>query len=83
MGTRSARRLEQVIAMFPLRRAEILQLALSDPVFRGMSEDLSDAHESIGRFVRLPGSQDRPEITEYRAIIAELEAEVRRYLSSG
>jgi hypothetical protein len=75
-------RLGRVVDMFPSRKADILQLALSDPVFFGLSEDLWDAHDSLGRFEALPNPQGRPEIAEYRAIIAELEAEVRRYLAS-
>jgi hypothetical protein len=68
--------------MFPARKHELLRLSLSDPVFRDLSEDLSDAHESLAHFLSLSGTEERPEVAEYRAIIADLEAEVRQYVSS-
>jgi hypothetical protein len=67
--------------MFPSRKQDILQLSLKDPEFRSLGEDLWDAHESLDRFLALPDASRRPEVVEYRTIIAELEAEVRHYLS--
>jgi uncharacterized protein YdcH (DUF465 family) len=68
--------------MFPARKQEILQLSLKDPVFRGLCEDLCDAHDSLGHFLARSEERERPEVAEYRALIAELEAEVRAYVAS-
>jgi hypothetical protein len=68
--------------MFPSRKQEILQRSLKDPVFRGLCEDLCDAHDSLGHFLALSEARERPEVAEYRAIIADLETEVRAYLAS-
>lgn len=76
-------RLDPVLIMFPARKHEILRLSLKDPVFRSLSDDLCDAHDSLGHFLALSQAGERPEVTEYRAIIAELEAEVRRYIKAN
>jgi hypothetical protein len=68
--------------MFPAKKHELLRLSLKDPVFRSLCEDLCDAHDSLARFLSLSGIPERPEVAEYRAIIAELEAEVRVYIAS-
>jgi hypothetical protein len=81
-ATEATTRLGRVLAMFPSRKQEILQLSLRDPDFRSLSEDLSAAYSSLARFVTLSEAGERPEVAEYRAIIAELEAEVRAYLAS-
>ncbi len=80
-ATEATTRLGRVLAMFPSGKQEILQLALKDPVFRDLGEDLNDAHDSLGHFLALSGEGERPEVAEYRAIVAELEAEVRAYLA--
>lgn len=59
-----------------------MRLFLSDPVFRGLSEDLCEAHASLARVMLLSPSGERPEVAEYHAIIAELEAETRAYVES-
>lgn len=76
-------RLGPVLVMFPARKQELLRLSLKDPVFRSLSDDLCDAHESLARFLALSEREERPEVAEYRVIIAELEAEVRRYIESN
>jgi hypothetical protein len=68
--------------MFPGRKQELLRLSLKDPVFRSLCEDLCDAHDSLARFLALAETGERPEVAEYRAIIAELEAEARAYIES-
>jgi hypothetical protein len=69
--------------MFPAKKQELLRLSLKDPVFRGLCEDLGDAHDALGRFLALSTAGERPEVAEYRAIITELEAEVRAYLAAN
>jgi hypothetical protein len=68
--------------MFPGRTQDILQLSLSDPKFRDLCEDLDDAQASLARMAALSGPVERPEVAEYRTIIAELEDEIRAYVAS-
>jgi hypothetical protein len=68
--------------MFPTRKHELLRLSLKDPIFRSLCEDLCDAHDSLARFLSLSGTRERPEVAEYRSIVAELEAELRTYVAS-
>jgi hypothetical protein len=75
-------RLGRVLAMFPGRTQDILLLSLRDPAFRGLCEDLEDAQASLTRLANLPGQGERPEVAEYRTIIAELQEEVRVYIES-
>jgi hypothetical protein len=75
-------RLGRVLAMYPGQTQDILLLSLRDPVFRSLCEDLEDAHASLARLASLPGPGERPEVAEYRTIIAELQEEVRVYLES-
>jgi hypothetical protein len=76
-------RLGRVLSMFPAKKHELLRLSLKDPVFRSLCEDLCDAHDSLGRFLSLSKAGERPEVAEYRAIITELEAEVRAYVAAN
>lgn len=69
--------------MFPGRTQEILQLSLRDLAFRGLCEDLADAKASLNRMAALSGQDERPEVAEYRIIIAELEDEIRAHVASG
>jgi hypothetical protein len=69
--------------MFPGRKRELLRLSLRDPVFRDLSDDLCEAHESLARFLALSDGGERPEVAEYRVIIGELEAEVRQYVEAN
>jgi hypothetical protein len=75
-------RLGRVLAMFPGRTQEILQLSLRDPAFRGLCEDLEEAQASLMRLANLPGPGERPEVAEYRTITSELQEEVRVYVES-
>jgi hypothetical protein len=84
MMTRDAEataRLGRVLAIFPRHRTAILQLSLSDPEFRSLGEDLCAAHDSLAHFLALSDPEERPEVAEYRALIVELEAEVRAYVA--
>jgi hypothetical protein len=68
--------------MYPGRTQEILQLSLRDPAFRSLCEDLEDAQASLTRLANLSGQAERPEVAEYRTIIAELQEEVRVYVET-
>jgi uncharacterized protein YdcH (DUF465 family) len=80
--TEASSRLGRVLAIFPGRTQEILKLSLCDPKFRDLCEDLEAAQASLARMAALPGPVERPEVAEYRTIIAELEDEIRAYLAS-
>jgi hypothetical protein len=73
--------LSVVIGRFPGHRQAILALSLSDRLFRSLIEDLVLAHETLERFEARSDADERPEVPEYRAIIEELDAEVRTYLA--
>jgi hypothetical protein len=75
-------RFGRVLSMFPGRTQEILQLSLRDTAFRDLCEDLEAAQASLARMAVLPGPVERPEVAEYRTIIAELEDEIRAYVGS-
>lgn len=75
-------KLGPVLVLFPARKHELLRLSLRDPHFRSLSEDLCDAHDSLARLLALSDTFERPEIAEYRVLIAELEAEVRQYVDT-
>ena len=75
-------RLGRVLAIFPGQTQALLQLSLRAPAVRSLCEALEDAHASLMRLASLPGPKERPEVAEYRIIIAELQEEVRVYLES-
>jgi hypothetical protein len=55
---------------------------LRDTAFRDLCEDLDAAQASLARMAAVPGPVERPEVAEYRTIIAELEDEIRAYVGS-
>lgn len=70
-----------VVERFPDQQARILRLALRDAGFRALCEEYDLARKSYGR---LQVSPDRAaEVAEYRAVIADLEREIRGFLDSG
>ncbi len=76
----ASHRLGPVLVRFPDRKSELLRLCLKDPFFRSLSEDLFDAEECLARLLAHSEYADRPEVAEIRRIIAELEAEVCKYV---
>ena len=72
--------LAQATARFPEAAARLRRLALADPGFRDLCEDYGLARESLARFEARPDAAQRPEVTEYRSIVAELEGEIDRFL---
>jgi hypothetical protein len=65
---------------FPGSANALRRLALSDPEFRGLCEDYALAKESLARFEARPDAAVRPEVGDYRSVIAELEMEFGRFL---
>jgi hypothetical protein len=75
--------LAQAAARFPEAAARLRRLALADPGFRDLCEDYGLARESLARFEARPDAAERPEIREYRSVIAELEGEIDRFLKEA
>ncbi len=72
--------LAQAAARFPAAAARLRRLALADPGFRELCEEYGLARQSLARFEALPDAAERPEVTDYRSVIAELEGEIDRFL---
>ena len=72
--------LAQAAARFPGAAPKLRRLALADPGFRELCEDYGLARESLARFEARPDASQRPEISDYRIVIAELEIEIDRFL---
>ncbi len=70
-----------VVERFPDQQSRILRLALSDGGFRALCEEYDLARQSYGRLQVTP--ERAAEVAEYRAVIAELEDEIRGFLGSG
>jgi hypothetical protein len=75
--------LARAMARFPEATAALRSLALSDPVFREICEEYALAQQSLAGFEARPDASKRPEIVEYRALIAELEREIDRFLKEA
>jgi enoyl-[acyl-carrier protein] reductase I len=63
------------------RRLHIIELALSDRAFRSLCEDYALARASLTSFQARADARERPEIADYRTVIAELEGEIARALT--
>ena len=68
---------------FRRRRRRCARLALADPAFREICEEYALAQESLARFEARPDAAERPEIGDYRTVIAELEGEIDRISEGG
>jgi hypothetical protein len=72
--------LREAIERFPDKAPALRRLALRDQTFRSLCEDYGLAHASLAGFQARTDAADRPEIADYRALIAELETEIERSL---
>jgi hypothetical protein len=70
----------RLLAKFPGHEDFIRHAALRDQRFRALCDDLVLAIDSLDRFQSRPDADRRVEIPEYRAVIAEMEAELVAYL---
>ena len=70
-----------VAERFPDQRADVYQLALRDEGFRALCEEYDLARQSFGRLQAAP--EREAEVAEYRAVIADLEEEIRGCLAQG
>ena len=75
--------LARAVARFPEAAAGLRRLALTDPVFREICEEYALAQESLAAFEARPDAAERPEIGDYRTMIAEIEGEIDRLLKEA
>lgn len=83
-GTDSAKAaIAQIAARFPEDASRFPDLAVADPDFRELCEEYGLARASLAVFEARPDAADRPEVPDYRAVIAELESEIGRFLGGA
>jgi len=75
--------LAQAAARFPESAAALHRIALTDAEFREICEEYALAQQSLAGFEARPDAAERPEIGEYRTVIAELESEIDRFLKGA
>lgn len=75
--------LARAVERFPEAAAKLRRLARSDGAFREICEEYALAQESLARFEARPDAADRPEVSDYRTVIAELEGEIDRILKEA
>lgn len=72
--------LARVIARFPAAAATLRTLADTDAGFREICEEYALAQQSLAGFEARTDAAERPEIADYRTVIAELEVEIARFI---
>lgn len=75
--------LARAVARFPEGAATLHRLSLTDAEFREICEEYALAQQSLARFEARPDAAERPEIGDYRILIAELEIEIQRMLKEA
>lgn len=68
--------LDRVLARFPVKQGLARRLFLMDPAFRSTCEDYRLACEGLVAFELRAVEEPRAEVTEYRTLVQELEAEL-------
>jgi hypothetical protein len=68
--------LAKVLDLFPEKSVAVRELFLRDEVFRGLCEDYALARDTLVRFQAMPDADHRPEVSDYRSLISELEKEI-------
>lgn len=75
--------LERAVARFPKAAATLRWLALNDSGFREICEEYALAQSSLAIFDSRPDAALRPEIGDYRTVIAEIETEIDRMVKEA
>jgi hypothetical protein len=75
--------LARMVERFPEAAATLRRLARADPDFREICEEYALAQQSLAGFEARTDAAERPEIGDYRTVIAELEVEIGRYVSEA
>jgi hypothetical protein len=73
---------QALLDRFPGRSQAICRAALRDQGFRALCDDLLLAIAALERFEQRPDAALRPEIPDYRILIAEMEAELLAHLAA-
>ena len=72
--------LDQIFKKFPNDSAAAASLYYSNETFRCLCEDYSLALITLASFEKMPDAATRKEVSEYQAIVSDLEDEIRTYL---
>lgn len=75
--------LARAVARFPGAAGTLRRLALTQPSFREICEEYALAQQSLAGFEARLDAAKRPEIGDYRALIAEIESEIGRILTEA
>ncbi|HWK63374.1 MAG TPA: hypothetical protein VNS34_00425 [Rhizobiaceae bacterium] len=75
--------LKQIIERFPGKGSLIRRLALKDEAFRTICEEYTLARASLSWFEARPDASERPEIPDYKSVIAALEDEIQEFLKNA
>ena len=75
--------LAQAVARFPEAAVTLRGMALVDSAFREICEEYALARESLARFEARSDAAERPEVGDFRSVIAELEGEIGRMLGNA
>jgi hypothetical protein len=75
--------LARALARFPEQAPVLRRLASVDGEFREICFEYELAQASLARFEARPDAAERPEVDEYRTMIAELESEIGRCIGEA
>ena len=78
-GSSEATALGVLVARFPALEFELHRRSARDPRFRAICADHAEAHAALLHWQAVPGGLGRAD--EYRALVAELEAEILAQLT--
>ena len=72
-----------VLVRFPEKADQIRKLAAEAEEFREICEHYSLARAAYDRFLSQSTKCERPEVTEYKLVIADLEREIQDFIERG
>lgn len=75
--------LAQAVERFPEAATTPRALARSAPGFRRICEEYALAQQSLAGFEARPDAAERPQVSDYRTVIAESEGEIGRILKES
>jgi hypothetical protein len=75
--------LTQAVSRFPGAATTLRRLALTDARFSEICEEYALARQSLAGFEARADAAERPEIGDYRMVIAEIETEIDRILKDA
>ena len=72
-----------VLVRFPEKADQVRQLASDDEEFHELCEHYSMARAALDRFQCQSTDGQRPEVAEYKLLIADLEREIQEFIERG